>query len=285
MVTVVRNGGPTLERALASVLGQSYAPIEYIIVDGASTDGTIEVIRRFEHRLALWISEPDQGISEAFNKGIAASSGELIGLLNADDWMEPEQVAHAVAALEASGADFVFGDLAVHDASGEVSHRIRGDADYARRLATGMPAVSHPTVLARRSAYERIGLFDLRCRVAMDYDWLLRAERAGCRGVYAPEVVAHMSLGGVSDERYLRALAEVRDISRRHGVPAAAAFARFGYRVVKGRLQRALKRLAPRPLYDFLRRRVNRSYEPSRPRNDPWLTRRTPKDRPPLRGR
>jgi len=250
---------------MRSVFAQTYPRIEYIVIDGGSTDGTQDVIRDHAERLAYWTSEPDRGISDAFNKGVAAASGRLIGLLNADDWMEPDQIERAVAALERTGADFVFGDLVYHDPAGRAVHRVLGDATYARVIGSRMPEVNHPTLLARRETYERIGLFDLRYRAAMDYDWLLRAHLAGCRGVYEPGIAAHMTLAGVSDRAYARALGEVRAIAVRHGQPPAKAWLLYGYRVFKGAAQRALRRLAPEPLYALLRGLANRSYRPFRP--------------------
>ena len=266
IVTVVRDCAGSLERTMASVLAQTYRPIEYVVIDGGSTDGTLEIIRRYADRLAYWVSEPDRGISDAFNKGGAATRGDFIGLLNADDWMAPDQVEQAVAALERSGADFVFGDLICHDPTGRPVHRIAGDPDYARRIESRMPEVNHPTLLARRQVYDRAGRFDTQYRAAMDYDWLLRAHVAGCRGVYEPRVVAHMTLAGVSDRAYRRALAEVRAIAVKHGQPAATAWALYGYRIVKGAAQRALRRLAPEPTYARLRGLVNWSYRRYRPR-------------------
>ena len=265
IVTVVLNRAATLKRTIESVLGQTYAPIEYIVIDGGSTDGTVEVIRRDADRLAHWQSQPDRGISDAFNKGVAAAQGDCIGLLNADDWLEPEQIERAVTALRRSGTDFVFGDLLYHDAAGRTLFRIRGDPHYARAIDRGMPDVNHPTLLARRGVYERVGGFDPALRFAMDYDWLLRAHRAGLRGSYAPEIVGHMTLAGVSDRDYLRALGEVRDIAIAHGEPAARAWPLYLYRAAKGTAQRALRRSAPAGLYEMLRRWVNPSYEPYRP--------------------
>jgi hypothetical protein len=99
----------------------------------------------------------------------------------------------------------------------------------------------------------------------MDYDWLLRAHRAGFRGAYAPQVVGHMTLAGVSDRDYVRALGEVRGIAIAHGEPAARAWPLYLYRVAKGTAQRALRRCAPAGLYEALRRWVNPSYETYRP--------------------
>jgi glycosyltransferase involved in cell wall biosynthesis len=139
IITAVRNRAATLSRTIESVLAQTYPRVEHIVIDGASSDGTVEVIRRYADRLSHWRSEPDRGISDAFNKGVAAARGDCIGLLNADDWLEPEQIERAVAALEENGADFVFGDLLYHDTAGRTLFRIRGDGHYAHAIARGMP--------------------------------------------------------------------------------------------------------------------------------------------------
>jgi glycosyltransferase involved in cell wall biosynthesis len=262
LVTAVRNGAGTLERTLRSVREQTYGPIEHVVIDGGSTDGTLEVIRRHEDRIAHWVSEPDRGIADAFNKGVAAAKGELIGLINADDWLGPTQIEHAVGALARTGADFAFGDLLYHGPAGEIRHRIKGDAAYARVIGRGMPDVNHPTLLARRAVFEAVGGFDPGLRVAMDYDWLLRAHRLGFRGVYEPRVVAHMRLAGTSDERWREGFAEVREVSIRHGLPAHRAWALYFWRVAKGSGRRVLERLAPQAVHDALRRRLNRGFRP-----------------------
>ncbi|MCE3247241.1 MAG: glycosyl transferase, partial [Geminicoccaceae bacterium] len=104
IITAVRNRAATLARTIESVLAQTWPEVEHVVIDGASSDGTVEVIRRYADRLAYWQSEPDRGISDAFNKGLAAARGDCIGLLNADDWLEADQVERAVAALGRSGA-------------------------------------------------------------------------------------------------------------------------------------------------------------------------------------
>ncbi len=156
----------------------------------------------------------------------------------------------------------MFGDLLYHDQGGRALFRIRGDPDYAGKLGRGMPDVNHPTLLAWREVYERVGGFDPAYRIAMDYDWLLRADRAGFRGVYEPRLVGHMTLAGASDQRWREAFAEVREIAIRHGQPPPAAWALYAFRVAKGGGRRALERLLPAALHERLRRRINRHFTP-----------------------
>ena len=110
IITIVFNGEKHLQQTIESVLGQTYPKIEYIIIDGGSKDNSISIIEKYSSRLAYWISEPDKGISDAFNKGISKANGEIIGLINADDWYEKDAVEKIVAAI--TKHDFAYGNIA-----------------------------------------------------------------------------------------------------------------------------------------------------------------------------
>lgn len=261
LITVVLNGGDALARAFDSVFAQTYQPIDYIVIDGGSTDGSLDLIKQNQDRLAYWISEPDHGISDAFNKGIAAARGDYIGILNADDWLSPDQIEEAVRLLETSDAGFAFGDLLYHATDGQMLHLIQGDPVYEKSIKSLMPALNHPTMLARREIFEDIGGFDRRYRVAMDYDWALRAHLAGHRGIHSGMIQGHMTLDGTSDRQFIEGLREVRQIASRHGQSPALAWPLFAYRMIKGTTQRWLQRRAPHSVYRWLRTRFNRDYQ------------------------
>src|ERR1044072_3693479 len=108
IITVVFNAEKHLEQTINSVLAQTFTDIEYIIIDGGSTDGSVGIIKKYEGQLSYWISEKDKGIADAFNKGITRATGEIIGLINADDWYEPDTVRLVVEHMQ--DADIVFGD-------------------------------------------------------------------------------------------------------------------------------------------------------------------------------
>jgi glycosyltransferase involved in cell wall biosynthesis len=260
IITIVYNGEKYIEQTIKSVINQSYNPIEYLIIDGGSTDSTLNIIRKFEARIDYWISEPDEGISDALNKGIALSSGEIIGLLHAGDWYSVDQIERGVNALIRSSADFVFGDLQFHNPDGTFKYRINGNADYAKVIYKIMPELNHPTVLVRRRVYEKIGLFDKNYHIAMDYEWFLRLHRQGGAGEYVKGVLGHMGIGGVSDVSYVKTLKEERDIAVRYGQAKWAANLFFGGRVIKVAVRRRLEAWAPEGLYRWLRKIINPRY-------------------------
>lgn len=219
IITVTYNSRTFLAETIQSVLSQDFCDFEYIIIDGGSSDGTLDIIRSFadsDSRIS-WISEPDEGISDAFNKGIRMTGGDIIGILNSDD-------TYAAGALAAIGAVFET-DSACDVAHGDML-RFQGDAPLFRlkpvpvdeRVWHEMP-VNHPATFVRRRAYDLVGMFDTRLKVAMDYDLVLRLYREGCRFRYLERVLANMRYGGASDERFLAARREVFSITVAAGYP------------------------------------------------------------------
>jgi glycosyltransferase involved in cell wall biosynthesis len=263
IITVAFNSGSSLPRTIESIAAQTHPSIEYIVVDGGSGDDTLGVLRRYESDIDLWLSEPDRGISDAFNKGIALARGEFIALVNSDDWIEPEHARLAVEHLGRSDADFAFGDLFVHDAQGKVRYAMTGDPAYGARLRHAMPDVHHPTVVCRREVYERHGLYDTRLRIAMDYEWLLRGYLKGTRGVYVPGLTSHMRGSGVSNRNARLGLAEVRDVSIRYGYSAGAAWAKFVGRVIRVETRGFMERWISESLARRLRARLHSRHRSS----------------------
>jgi len=229
IVTVVLNRAAVLRRALDSIRAQTYSNIEYILVDGGSTDGTLDVIREYEDIIDLWISEPDRGIYDAFNKGIALATGDYIGILNSDDYYEPDQLANAVAALQATGADWVFGDIWMHGWQNR-STRIGGDPAYTASIRRTMPAIHQVNALAHRSLFEKHGLFRTEYRIAADYDWFLRITIAGAGGHHDPRILSHMSYSGISARSQRLAIREGFYCAVRNGLPLRDAVPHWGGR-------------------------------------------------------
>lgn len=263
VITVTFNSAETVSRTIDSIAAQTYPRVEYIVVDGGSVDGTLEVLRQRQADIDIWLSEPDEGISDAFNKGIALASGQFIALVNSDDWIEPDHLTRAVTSLKATAADFAFGNLLVHGVGDLPGHEIDGDPHYARRIRHSMPDLNHPSVVCRREVYERHGLYDKKLRIAMDYEWLLRGYRAGVRGCYVPEIVSHMGGSGISHVSGHLGLREVREISMRHGYPAALAWGRFSIRLLRLRARLFMERWSvSRRVVQRLRQLIHPAYRP-----------------------
>lgn len=234
IVTVVRNGAGTLVRAMESVFGQSYPNIEYIVVDGASTDGTVELIRKYQDRLASWSSEPDSGISDAFNKGVRQATGEWVGILNADDWYEPDAVERVMRVSQ--NADVVHGAMRYWDGDVICELALPNQGALVREMT-----INHPTVFVRRSFYERFGGFNIGYRFAMDYELLIRFLLAGARFVELEDVLTNMSYGGASDKYWRAASKEVGRAQIEHGTPVAKAMLLHYLRLVRGTGRRFLQ--------------------------------------------
>lgn len=236
VVTIAMNSSSTIAKTIESVLAQTYSPIQYIVIDGNSKDATVDIVRSYGSRINTFVTEKDSGVSDAFNKGIALAKGEFIQLVNADDVLDDHKIEKSVALLESNPhAGFVFGDVVKVDTNGN-REKIPGDPDYEHTIRYTMGAIPHPSVLARRRLYEMYGGFDLRWKIAMDYDWLLRVHRGGERGNYSNEILVVMNAGGMSDANMLAAYREVRDISIEHGLPRVIAQSYYTARFLKHQL-------------------------------------------------
>jgi len=262
VVTIALNASHTLERTIASVQAQTFASIEHVMVDGLSRDDTGNIMRRMARPQDYCLSEKDRGISDAFNKGVALARGRFVLILNADDWLSADQIERSMAALDKSQADFVFGDLIFYEGDRPL-FRYRGDPGYAKMIHRRWPSVGHPTLLAARSCFEHIGLFDPALHNAMDYDWLLRLHRAGRKGAYSPEILGHMTHDGLSNLQFARTIDEVRRIVVAHGRNPVLAAMEARFRLLKTSIAQPVKRHS-KPLYQLIRRTINSSYRPAR---------------------
>lgn len=210
VITVVYNGVDTIERTINSVLEQTYTNLEYIIIDGQSTDGTLAVIDKYRDRIMHVISGPDKGMYEAMNKGITLATGELIGIINSDDWYEKDAISHVVAAFLTNSAATIFhGILKYWSADGYFKSVHGHEAGF---LKFGM--IEHPTCFVKRTLYQELGLFDLRYNYSSDYDFMLRARAHQAIFFFIPHVLANFSEGGVSSS--FKSTRETLIIQRRY---------------------------------------------------------------------
>ncbi|MER8537145.1 glycosyltransferase [Mesorhizobium sp. M1005] len=202
IVTAVYNRRSSILQALESVDRQSHRDLEHIVVDGMSTDGTVELIREKSGDRTIILSERDDGIYDALNKGIKLSTGGVIGLMHSDDVFAHNHVIERVCdAFRDQSIDAVYGDLQYVSAKepSRVVRHWRAGSFSQQKLAWGwMPP--HPTLYLRRSVFERFGAYDTRYRIAADYDAVLRYFGKGnIRSAYIPEVMVKMRTGGESN--------------------------------------------------------------------------------------
>ena len=201
IITVTLNSAATLATAMESVCRQDHAEIEHILVDGRSSDQTVDIIRSYPH-VARFISEPDTGLYDAINKGIRLATGDVVGILNSDDFFPSRHiVSQIVEALSLRQVDAVFGDVAfVRPGNLDKIVRIYSSRKFhPRQFARGyMPA--HPTFYVRRRCYEQFGVYQTDYRIAADYELLVRfIHRHGISYAYLPVTMVHMRTGGVSN--------------------------------------------------------------------------------------
>jgi glycosyltransferase involved in cell wall biosynthesis len=201
IITVCFNSSKTIEETIQSVLSQDYPNIEYLVIDGGSIDGTQTIIQKYQGKIASWVSEPDQGMYAAMNKGISMATGDVIGILNSDDvYVSSRAVSELMYVMSKAKADVVFADLILVDQNNlnKVLRYYDSGRFQPRKFRWGwMPA--HPTVFVKKKYYDRVGLFALDYQIAADYEMLIRIlaiEKAPF--AYLPKPMVRMRAGGAS---------------------------------------------------------------------------------------
>lgn len=235
IITVVLNARDTIERCVRSVLEQSYPHLEYIVIDGHSTDGTWKLLQGYSERIDRLVQEKDEGIYDAMNKGIAMASGDLIGILNADDHYFPQSVEHAVETQRSEKAGIVHADLEVRFPDERRRRINRGDVSSLPYKAS----VNHPTCFVHRDVYQKLGPYDTRYRISADHEFLLRAYLHEVRFAYVDEVLVSYLHGGAS--LTCRSDLETYRILKEHGTGHhLKCLTRFIKCVVKKRIKKLL---------------------------------------------
>lgn len=202
IITVCYNSATTIDSTLRSVTSQDYPDIEYIIVDGGSTDGTLDIIKRYQN-VSILVSEPDKGIYDAMNKGIRLATGDVIGTLNADDfYIDNTAVSDVAKTFEDNAVDACFADLVYVDQNNtDKIVRYWKSQQYQPGLFKKGWMPAHPTFFVRKAVYEKFGAFDLNFRIAADFELLFRLiEKNKIRTVYLPRVIIKMRLGGTTNK-------------------------------------------------------------------------------------
>lgn len=223
IITVVYNSVGTLEQTIRSVLDQTYPYVEYILVDGGSTDGTLDIVCRYEDQIACWVSEPDDGIYDAMNKGIRLASGELIGILNSDDLYFGYTITEVVRAYEQAGElCALYGDMIKFYGEGEDGGAFfRGDMTKGAFEQADI-GLNHPTCFIPKAVYVQHGLFDVCYEVGADRELMFRLYGRGVPFVHVGKTLVRFRLGGFSSSytmrKAMRLITHKHHFLRRHDV-------------------------------------------------------------------
>jgi glycosyltransferase involved in cell wall biosynthesis len=229
IITICYNSANTIRSAIESVLSQDYSNIEYIIIDGASTDGTAELVKSYGDKINKFVSEPDKGLYDALNKGINLATGDVIGFVNADDLLAGDNVISDIAmGFDKTAVDGLYGDLeyvAKDNTAKVIRYWQSGNFKYSSLRLGWMPP--HPTLYLKRSVYQRArlddgGYFDTSFKIAADYDFMMRVlGKLKVDVTYLPQVLVKMRLGGKSNKNISNIIQKSREdltAMRRNGI-------------------------------------------------------------------
>ncbi len=225
IITPTYNSDKTLERTIESVLNQTLLPMEHIFIDGASKDETLQILGRYKQEYerkgvnTTLISEPDNGAYDAMNKGIGCAKGNVIGILNSDDFYTDEALETVKNGFEALNADVVYGLMRIID-NGKVQGIVCHNYDvYLLDIKKGWGGGQHPTVFVKKTLYEKIGKFNLSYPVGADYDFLIRAKKSNAKFLLLEKVITNYCMGGISSNAPIKQIkSEVRAIQLAQGL-------------------------------------------------------------------
>ena len=209
IITITFNSEKTLEETILSVVSQEYDNLEYLIIDGKSSDKTLEIVETYRNKIAFVISEKDRGISDAFNKGIKYATGEIIGIINSDDVLLPGAL-QAIADAYAPNVDVYRGNTLVWNDQNDVKTRIRPTMKM--KLSKPIGNVCHQSTFVTKNCYENLGAYNVDFKYMMDADVLYRFYRAGAIFKYVDYDMALFRLGGVTNSNYKMKLQEIRNV-------------------------------------------------------------------------
>lgn len=247
IITVSFNSASTIEKTIKSVIEQDYLNKEYVIIDGGSADGTQDIVLKYKQHIDYFVSERDNGISDAFNKGISIATGELIVLINSDDYLVPGALKK-VAQLYDGKSDIYSGNLLLWDVSTDYKCVLQPSLDFPVMPFFRRPA--HQGVFVEKRLYEKIGMYDVKIRYAMDLDFLMRATKNNAKFKHVDTNVAVFRLGGATEDSIFKKRKEYIYIVRKNGGNIFQAYTFYLFLVVTQVVKNVLKGTG----FDFVRR-------------------------------
>lgn len=254
IITVCYNSEKTIEQTIKSVINQSYTNVEYIVIDGGSSDSTVEIIEKYANKIAYWVSEPDKGIYDAMNKGILAARGEFIGIINSDDWYEPDTISDVISTFKNTFCDIVHADIRFF--KNEKPEFILKPLKKMNELQVDM-FINHPTCFIRRELYLRYGKFNTDYKIAADYELLLRFYTKGAKFFYLNKTLVNMRAGGISDQN-TEGFREVHKISLSYGASKYKTASRMYKEILRVNLSAFLRSIGATFFINLKRKLSNR---------------------------
>lgn len=215
VVTACFNCEKTIERTIKSVISQDYPDIEYILIDGGSTDHTMDVVNKYKSFFSVIVSEKDKGVADGFNKGVLRATGDIIGIVNADDTMYPGTAQKLAEAYE-DGVDAYYGDHIVVD---EENHtKCYQKARPLESIEYCLP-FSHQSIYITKKCYEKFGLYSLEYKLCLDYDLILKMYKGGAKFKYVQAPFCEYSFGGCTYINPVATVNECTEIAMKYGLP------------------------------------------------------------------
>lgn len=250
VITVCRNAEDFLEQCVQSVVAQDFDDFEYVVIDGGSTDGSVDIIRRYESRLSYWHSKPDRGLAHAFNQGVEHSKGEWLIFLNSDDFFVDGTALARMAKhlVRHENADVVIGQVQIVTREQHPKPILQAGRPWKWKEFRKQATIPHQSAFTNRRFYQKLGNFSEEFKVIVDYEHYLRAGK-DLSAVFVPELVSAMRTGGMTTSLYSRSLKDLRLAQQRHKVWPASwmADALYGFYMVRGYVGRRVR--------SYLRRR------------------------------
>lgn len=226
IITISYNSASCIEETINSVLSQDYTSLEYIIIDGGSSDGTVSIVNKYKDKIATFISEPDKGISDAFNKGISHATGDIIGIVNADDTLLPGALTYLAQSYEPE-IDIYRGNLMIWNPTSTQMFR---EIPSMRFSPTPyFIHVAHGGTFVTKKAYQRFGVFDLSLKYTMDLDFLIRSYQKGAKMKYLDYDMAIFKTNGVTSIPIIKKRSEYIHLTRKNGATLFQAYCYFAF--------------------------------------------------------
>lgn len=237
IITVCFNSVKTIERTFKSILNQQYDNYEYIVVDGGSTDGTIDLIKKYEHLFIhrmKWKSEPDKGIYDAFNKGITRASGQYIWLVNSDDYIQPGALVLIENIIAENNMPDVISGVVRFVKNGKLlKHWSYNSVTSEKEFRKKRLGVAHPATIVKKETYEKWGIYDPEFHIAGDIDWFLTVKEKNATFVFSDEELTNFSEGGISCKKHYKLLyRDWKRIYRKHTKSKLEYFIFLIYRIL-----------------------------------------------------